>query len=127
MHMTFIRFIACRAYLFALAFLVPGVTHAAVDPDAGLTNPLRAQTLTAFLADLLALVAQIAFPIIVLFIVYVGFRFVQHSATGDSEGLKEDRKYFFWAIVGALIVLGAQALSYAICGTVEQLGSGIQC
>jgi len=125
--MTFIQSTLRRAYLFILPLAVPGLAYAAASTDGKLDNPLRAETLTAFLADLLSLVAQIAFPIIVLFIVYVGFRFVQHSATGDAEGLKEDRKYLFWAIVGALIVLGAQALSIAICGTVQQLGSGIRC
>jgi len=87
----------------------------------GLNNPLAFCTIEDFLIAVLGLVAQIVFPIIVLFIVFIGFRFVQHSASGDAEGLKEDRKYFVWAIVGALIVLAGQALAYAIQATVGEL------
>jgi hypothetical protein len=88
----------------------------------GLCNPLGTTSLTGFLASVLKLVAQIGFPVIVLFIVYIGFLFI--AAEGKPEKLKEARSYFFWAIVGGLIVLGAQALSYAIQGTVNQLQVG---
>lgn len=91
----------------------------------GLENPLAFNTITDFLNALLGLVIQIGFPLIVLFIVFIGFRFVQHSATGDAEGLKKDREYILWAILGALILLGAQALSFAIDATVKQLQVGL--
>lgn len=88
----------------------------------GLCNPLATDSLTDFLANLLKLVAEIGFPVIVLFIVYIGFLFI--AAEGNPKKLASARSYLFWAIVGALIVLGAQALSYAIQATVTQLQSG---
>ncbi len=92
--------------------------------SAGLGNPLGEGTdLTAFLEKILALVVTIMFPIITLFIVYVGFLFV--SSSGDPKKIQKAREYFFWAVIGALIVLGAQALSMAIRATVDDLKSGI--
>lgn len=88
-----------------------------------LTNPLRVASIEQFLVALLDIVVLIAFPIIVLFLVFIGFRFI--AAQGNPDELKKVREYFFWAIVGALIILGAQALSIALQGTVQQLSQGI--
>ncbi|MEK7530482.1 MAG: hypothetical protein AAB573_01325 [Patescibacteria group bacterium] len=86
---------------------------------AALNNPIGYDDIYSFLTALLELATYIAFPIIVLFIVYVGFLFV--TAQGKPEAIQKAQKYFFWAIVGALIVLGAQALAYAIEATVQNL------
>lgn len=94
-------------------FLIP------LSAFAALTNPLQTNDLYQFLSQLLKLVAQIAFPVIVLFMVYIGFLFI--TAQGKPDKIKEARNYFFWALVGALLVLGAYALSLAIKGTVDQL------
>lgn len=85
----------------------------------GLSNPICTTDLSTFLAKLLDLIAMIAFPIIVLFLVYIGFLFV--TSQGNPEKIKEAREYFVWAIVGALLILGAEALSLAIKATVGQL------
>ncbi|XKT74177.1 MAG: hypothetical protein ACJKTH_02350 [Patescibacteria group bacterium UBA2163] len=107
-------------HLFILAlFVAPSAVMAS--SHGGLNNPLGPDSISEFFTALLGLIAQIAFPVVVLFIIFIGFRFVQHSATGDAEGLKKDREYFLWALVGALLVLGAQALSFAIEATVNNL------
>lgn len=92
---------------------------------AGLQNPLAFGSLEEFLNALLKVFIQIGFPIVVLFIVFIGFRFVQHSAEGNAEELKKDRTLIFWALVGALILLGAQALAIAIQATVGDLQKGL--
>jgi TRAP-type C4-dicarboxylate transport system permease small subunit len=99
---------------FIALFSIPSAAFAVT-----LMNPLGYTSLTEFLRRLLQLVAQIGFPVIVLFIIYIGFQFV--SAQGNADKLKKVRENFFWAIVGALIVLGAEALSLAIEATVQQL------
>ncbi len=86
---------------------------------AELTNPLGSTTLTQFLTRMLQLVAQIGFPVIVVYIVYIGFKFIQ--ASGKPEELAKVRGMFFWALIGALIVLGAQVLATAIQATVNDL------
>lgn len=90
-----------------------------------LQNPIRFGTIYEFLNGLLELIIAIGFPIVVLFIVFIGFRFVQLSAQGNAEELAKVRGLFMWAIVGALILLGAQALSFAIEATVMDLSSGL--
>ncbi len=107
------RFIA-----YALPFaviLIPVIAFAAP-----LTNPLGVTSLAEFLVRVLRLVSAIAFPVLVLFLVYVGFLFVK--AEGNPEELKKVRSYFVWAVVGGLLVLGGQALAYAIQATVDAIG-----
>lgn len=84
-----------------------------------LTNPLGSATLTSFLTRLLVLAVQIGTPVIVLYIIFIGFKFVQ--ASGKPEELAKVRSMFFWALVGALILLGAQVLASAIQATVNEL------
>lgn len=107
-----------RYLLSLVAFFTPLVSWAN-----RLDNPLGFRTIEEFLIGILNVIVTIAFPVIVLFIVFIGFKFI--AAQGNAEKLKEVRQYFFWAIVGALIILGAQALSLAIQGTVSQLSQGI--
>jgi len=111
-----------RVITFALAFILllsPFVlVHAAE-----LENPLGFNSITEFLQRILEFVVLIAFPFLVLFLVFIGFKFV--AASGNPEELKKVRQMFFWAIVGALLILGAQALSLAIGETVEDLQQGI--
>lgn len=103
---------------FAVPFAIPLSVFAACEPGT-LCNPLAFDTLYEFLIAILNLVAFIAFPVLVLFIIYVGFLFV--SAQGDTEKLKKAKSYLFWALVGALLVLGGKALALAIQATVDQL------
>lgn len=101
--------------------LLPKQALASCHGGGGLANPLAFCSIGEFLFALLGLVIQIGFPIIVLFIVFIGFQFVRHSAEGNSEELAKDRTNLLWALVGALILLGAQALAIAIQATVANL------
>lgn len=113
-------------YVSVLAWVsMPRPVLAACGDTGGFSNPLQFCTLNEFLVALLKAVTQIAFPIIVLFIVYIGFRFVQESAAGNAEKMKDLRGLLLWAIVGALLILGAQAIAFAINATVGDLSSGL--
>ena len=107
-----------RAIAFLLPFALPLSAFAAE-----LLNPLYYTSLYDFLIAILNLVALIAFPVLVLFLIYIGFLFVQ--AEGDPAKLKTARGFFFWAIVGALLVLGGKALAIAIQATVADLSQGV--
>lgn len=106
----------------SLAFLLPLLVLTvplAVGAER-LVNPLgEGTTLTTLLERVLQLAIQIGFPILVVYIVYIGFQFVQ--AEGNPDKLKQVRSNFFWAVVGGVILLGAQALALAIKATVDQL------
>jgi len=86
-----------------------------------LMNPLRPEAgdnLVSFLRFVLSVVIALAFPAIVLFIVYAGFRYLVASAQGQPDKVKEINKTLLWAVVGALLVLGSWALVKAIEATV---------
>jgi len=88
------------------------------DPG-GLQNPLRFETLDRFFVELLDVLVQVAFPLVVLAVIYTGFLFV--TARGDREQLEKAKKAFAWTVVGALIVLGAAAIAELVGGTVAEI------
>ena len=85
----------------------------------GLENPLRFNTLAEFLDAVLNAVILIAFPVLVLFMVYAGFLFI--SAQGKPDKIAQARTVFIWTLIGALLILGSKALAIAINATVQQL------
>ena len=89
------------------------------DPTRELCNPIAAPDLVTFVNMVLEAIILIAFPFLVLMIVYCGFLFI--TAQGNAQKLAEARKVFLWTLIGALLVLGAQALSLAIEATVTEI------
>src|SRR3989344_5479156 len=87
--------------------------------DSKLTNPLKYGNLVAFLKAVVDLVVTIAFPFLILFLMYAGFLFV--SARGNQETLDKAKRVFLWTVIGSLLILGAWTLVNAIQGTVQQL------
>lgn len=93
-------------------------TRPAITGD--LPNPLGPNTtLWTFINDILGLTIKIGFPIVVLAIVYSGFLFV--TAQGNEKDLPKAKQAFMWTVIGAIVLLGAQAISFAIKGTIEEL------
>lgn len=88
-----------------------------------LMNPLQGGTsLESFLNTILSFVIRIGAIIVVLMLVYVGYLFV--VAQGSDSKLTEARKALLWTIVGALILLGAQAIAIGLQSTVNALSAG---
>src|SRR3990167_10540271 len=83
-------------------FLLPGIVLAAGEP---LANPLRFKTIADFIAGALQVLVMVALPIIVLFLVIAGFKFI--SAQGNEGKLSEAKKNFFFVIIGAGLIIGA--------------------
>lgn len=108
--------------IFAFLLLLPvNVGFAAHGPghDAELQNPLKYNTISEFLTASLKAFTTIAFPIVVLMVIYSGFLFV--SAQGNEEKLKKAKATIVWTIIGALIVLSASVLVTVISGTVDKI------
>lgn len=133
-----------RTILFVIAFLffiftptvfaqfqqsVPGVggqTQVSV-PGVGqnvtLINPLRGgASLESFLLGILEIIIQIGTIIVILMLVYVGYLFV--AAQGREEKIREARDALLWTLIGALILLGSQAIAWGIKATVDALSVG---
>lgn len=88
-----------------------------------LLNPLKGgASLESFLQSILAFVIRIGTIVVVLMVVYVGYLFV--VAQGNDSKLTEARKALLWTIIGALILLGAQAIAAGITATVNALSVG---
>ena len=85
-------------------------------------NPIAAPDLTTLLTLVLNAVTLIVFPFIVLFIVYAGFKMI--AAQGNPGEIEKAKQQIAYAIIGALIILGAQAISYAVKGTVDVIRCG---
>lgn len=103
----------------------PGTTNP--DPEPGTTNPAgrlvnplgSIDSLEALLGKILEAVVEIGAIILVLAIIYVGFKFV--AAQGAEEKIKEARAALVWTVIGGLILLGAQAITMVIQETVKAL------
>ena len=107
-------------------------THSvfATDTDCGptsakLCNPIKFPNLTSFFLAIVNVVIQYGALLIVLMIVFAGFKFVM--AQGNSEKVSEARKMLTWIVVGAFVLLGVYVIRAAICGTLNQLGVVITC
>jgi len=105
-------------WLLTLALLRPGFLFAqACDPSAGICNPLKAQSLTALLQDILNALIVLAIPVIVFFIIYAGFLYV--TARGNSETVGKAHRALLYALIGGVLILGANVLVSVISGTVD--------
>ncbi len=82
----------------------------------GLCNPLKAQSITAFLNDILDFAVKIGTIFIVLMLVFVGFKFT--AARGNAGELEKVRTMFLWTIIGAVVILGAHVISNMIASTI---------
>jgi len=95
-------------------------TTADRDEGGGLVNPLNnIDSLEGLVEKIIDAVVQIGAIILVLAIIYVGFKFV--AAQGNEEKIKEARAALVWTVIGGLILLGAEAISLVISETVEGL------
>jgi hypothetical protein len=84
-----------------------------------LVNPLKSESLTGFLLNIIDVLLTFAIPIIVLFIMYGGLKLV--TARGDTGQIEEGKKVITWAVIGGVIVLASKLIIQVIQGTVSAL------
>ncbi len=94
------------------------------NPSVTLINPLGPNaTVMSFLLSILNIITNTIGPVIViLMLVYVGFKFV--AARGEPGKITEARQALLWTVVGALILLGAKVIAMGIQATVQALSTG---
>lgn len=91
----------------------------------GLQNPIQANSVQALAAQIINIVVKVGAPIVVFFLIYVGFLFV--TARGNVETLETAKNALLWTFIGGLILLGAQGLSSVICGTIDTISDQTTC
>jgi hypothetical protein len=84
-----------------------------------LVNPLQVDSLEELFGKILDAIIQIGTMVLVLMIVFVGFKFV--VARGNPEEISSARSALMWTVIGGLILLGAKAIQLVITETVGNL------
>lgn len=88
-----------------------------------LINPLQGGgDLQSFLINILKLIVRVGSIAVVLMLVYVGYLFVM--AQGKESEIREARNALLWTVIGALILLGSQAIALGIEATVRAISTG---
>jgi TRAP-type C4-dicarboxylate transport system permease small subunit len=82
-----------------------------------LANPLAFPSITELLAAILNMVIVIATTIIVLFIIFAGFKYV--TAQGNPQKLQEANRALIYGIIGGVIIIGAVAILQIVQNTVN--------
>ncbi|HQT83119.1 MAG TPA: hypothetical protein PLW99_03155, partial [Candidatus Paceibacterota bacterium] len=96
-------------------------TNNTANTSVTLINPLGSgMSLSSFMTNILKFVIEIGSIVVVLMLVYVGYLFV--VAQGNPSKIEAARGALLWTVVGALILLGAQAIAMGIQATVTALG-----
>lgn len=102
----------------------PGATNQGQSSgNVTLVNPLgTGTTLNTLLDDILQFVVRIGSIVVILMLVYVGYMFV--VAQGKPEEISKAKQALMWTVIGALVLLGAEAIAQGIQATVQALSAG---
>lgn len=73
-----------------------------------LQNPLKVASLGALYDSILKIVIEVGYVVVGFFLLLAGFKFV--TAQGSESKLEDAKKTFYYTIIGALIVIGAQTI-----------------
>ena len=84
-----------------------------------LENPLKFPNIEKFIEGVLQAVVMIALPIITVFIVYAGFKYI--FARGRPGEITKAHQNFGYVIIGTILILSAWVLATLIGGTITQL------
>lgn len=85
-----------------------------------LVDPLsNISSIPQFFAAIIEILLVFAIPFVVFFIIYAGFLFV--TARGNADKIEQAKKALLYALVGGLLILGANLLMEIITNTVEQV------
>jgi len=86
-----------------------------------LKNPLddSVSSIPLFFKAIIDILLIFAIPFIVFFIIYAGFLYV--TARGNAETIKKAHNALLYALIGGLLILGANVLLDVITGTVDQI------
>jgi hypothetical protein len=95
-------------------FLFPVLVNAQIEYE--LDSYLPFDSAEDLVVAILRIFITIATPIIVLFIIYAGFKYV--TAQGNAQQVQEATRALTYAIVGAVLIIGAVAISEIIANTV---------
>lgn len=103
----------------AVLFVMPFIALAQTKTIIKFQNPIKSESVSQVLTAFFGILVQIGVVAVTLAIVWAGFLFV--AARGNPEQLNQAKKTFYWTIIGALVILGAQIIAVVIENTVSKL------
>lgn len=87
--------------------------------SAKLLNPLsEVPSVEALLFGVVNVILIFAVPVIVFFVIYAGFMYV--TAQGNPEKLQTASRALLYALIGAVIIMGAFAIATIVGNVVDQ-------
>lgn len=86
-----------------------------------LKNPLGVSTIKDAIRVFMNAIIKVAIPFIVVFFIWSGLNFI--TARGNEKKLADAKRMFWYTVIGALLILGAWAITDAIVGTVNSLAN----
>lgn len=84
-------------------------------------SPIGPTSFAALISAIMNVVVKVGAVIVVFAIIYAGFLFV--TAQGNDDKIQKAKSTFFWVVIGAIVLLGAQALGDVICNTAGEFGA----
>ncbi len=102
------------AFGIGLLVLLPAMAQA---EQIRLENPLQVGSLEALIVAILNIFITLMIPVIVLFIILAGFKYV--TAQGNAGKIEEATTTLMYAIIGGVLVLAAVAIAEIISNTVD--------
>ena len=125
--------VATKSLVVFLATVVPFLSHAGTSsstapatPSGGgglsfkLQNPIAFDSIEKFLVAILNIIIVIATPIVVIFIILAGFKYV--TAHGNPAKITEATQALTYAIIGGVLIIGAVAIARIIANLVGAFG-----
>ena len=94
-------------------------TLPSTDGAARIENPAAADSITGFITLAVSKVAEVGLVLLVLAVIYVGFKYVM--ARGNPKSLEEAHRALLYTFVGGLILIGAELFAKIISATVTGL------
>lgn len=80
-------------------------------------NPIKAKSITELISFILKLLFKIGIPLIVIFFLWAGFKFI--LAKGNPSEIKTAKSNLWHVVIGTAIFLGAYAIADIIVNTVK--------
>lgn len=82
------------------------------DLSYSLENPLAFDSIQSFIIAILNIIIVLATPIVVIFIILAGFKYV--TARGNATQVQEATRALTYAIIGGVLIIGAVAIAEII-------------
>lgn len=99
----------------------PGNGGAQGDLKYSLQNPLAFDSIQGFIVAILNIIIVIATPIVVIFIILAGFKYV--TARGDASKVQEATRALTYSVIGGVLIIGAVAIAEIIKNLITSFGT----